>query len=78
VRRLSRLPHGAAHRERRLPRERGEHPHDMPPVPHGRADNFVDVQMHVAPGPIPNDPRLRVITIWMLTLLIGTFGFFAT
>lgn len=38
--------------------------------------NFVDVQMHVAPGPIPNDPRLRVITIWMLTLLIGTFGFF--
>jgi nitrate/TMAO reductase-like tetraheme cytochrome c subunit len=39
-------------------------------------DNFVDVQMHVAPGPIPNDPRLRVITIWMLTLLIGTFGFF--
>ncbi len=39
-------------------------------------DNFVDVQMHVARGPIPDDPRLRVITIWMLTLLIGTFGFF--
>jgi nitrate/TMAO reductase-like tetraheme cytochrome c subunit len=38
--------------------------------------NFVDVQMHVAEGPIPDDPRLRVVTIYMLTLLIGTFGFF--
>ncbi len=38
--------------------------------------NFVDVQMHVAEGPIPDDPRLRIITIYMLTLLIGTFGFF--
>ncbi len=38
--------------------------------------NFVDVQMHVAPGPIPDDPRLRIVTIYMLTLLIGTFGFF--
>ncbi len=38
--------------------------------------NFVDVQMHVAEGPIPDDPRLRIVTIYMLTLLIGTFGFF--
>jgi hypothetical protein len=38
--------------------------------------NFVDVQMHVPEGPIPDDPRLRIITIYMLTLLIGTFGFF--
>ena len=38
--------------------------------------NFVDVQMHMAEGPIPDDPRLRIITIYMLTLLIGTFGFF--
>jgi len=38
--------------------------------------NFVDVQMHLSEGPIPEDPRLRAITIYMLTLLIGTFGFF--
>ena len=38
--------------------------------------NFVDVQMHLTEGPIPEDPRLRVVTIYMLTLLIGTFGFF--
>jgi nitrate/TMAO reductase-like tetraheme cytochrome c subunit len=38
--------------------------------------NFVDVQMHLAEGPIPEDPRLRVVTIYMLTLLIATFGFF--
>lgn len=38
--------------------------------------NFADVQMHLADAPIPEDPRLRFITIYMLTLLIGTFGFF--
>jgi hypothetical protein len=38
--------------------------------------NFADVQMHLAEGPIPEDPRLRIVTIYMLTLLIGTFGFF--
>lgn len=38
--------------------------------------NFVDVQMHLGEGPIPEDPRLRWATIYMLTLLIGTFGFF--
>ena len=38
--------------------------------------NFVQVQMHVAEGPIPDDPKLRWVTIYMLTLLIGTFGFF--
>lgn len=38
--------------------------------------NFVDVQMHLSEGPIPDDPRLRIVTIYMLTLLIGTFGFF--
>lgn len=38
--------------------------------------NFVDVQMHLADAPIPDDPRLRVVTIYMLTLLIGTFAFF--
>lgn len=43
---------------------------------HNAPANFVDVQMHLAEGPIPEDPRLRAITIYMLTLLIGTFGFF--
>ncbi len=38
--------------------------------------NFAEVQMHVPRGAIPADPRLRVITIYMLTLLIGTFAFF--
>jgi len=38
--------------------------------------NFVEVQMHIPRGAIPDDPRLRVITIYMLTLLIGTFAFF--
>jgi nitrate/TMAO reductase-like tetraheme cytochrome c subunit len=38
--------------------------------------NFVDVQMHLAEAPIPEDPRLRIVTIYMLTLLIGTFAFF--
>ena len=38
--------------------------------------NFVEVQMHVGEGPIPEDPRLRWVTIYMLTLLVGTFGFF--
>jgi nitrate/TMAO reductase-like tetraheme cytochrome c subunit len=39
-------------------------------------ENFVDVQMHLADLPMPEDPRLRLVTIYMLTLLIGTFGFF--
>lgn len=38
--------------------------------------NFAEVQMHIPRGAIPDDPRLRFITIYMLTLLIGTFAFF--
>jgi nitrate/TMAO reductase-like tetraheme cytochrome c subunit len=38
--------------------------------------NFADVELHLAQVPIPNDPRLRIVTIYMLTLLIGTFAFF--
>jgi hypothetical protein len=38
--------------------------------------SFAEVQMHIPRGAIPSDPRLRAITIYMLTLLIGTFAFF--
>lgn len=38
--------------------------------------NFVDVRMHIPRDAIPDDPRLRAITIYMLTLLIATFAFF--
>jgi len=38
--------------------------------------NFAEIQIHVASGPLPSDPKLRLATLWMLTLLIVTFGFF--
>jgi hypothetical protein len=38
--------------------------------------SFADVKLHLAQTPIPDDPRLRFVTIYMLTLLIGTFAFF--
>jgi hypothetical protein len=39
-------------------------------------DNFADIKIHVASSPIPEDPRLRVVTLYMLAILIFTFGFF--
>jgi hypothetical protein len=38
--------------------------------------NFREIQIHVASGPLPDDFRLRVATLWMLAILIFTFGFF--
>lgn len=39
-------------------------------------DNFADIEVHVASSPLPDDPRLRAVTLYMLLLLVGTFGFF--
>jgi hypothetical protein len=47
---------------------RGCHP-DGPP-------NFADIQIHVASSPLPDDPRLRAVTLYMLFMLVFTFGFF--
>jgi len=38
--------------------------------------NFREIQVHVASGPLPEDTKLRVATLWMLAILIFTFGFF--
>ncbi len=38
--------------------------------------NFADIQIHVAAGPLPSDPRLRAVTLYMILILVGTFGFF--
>jgi hypothetical protein len=38
--------------------------------------NFEEIQIHVASGPLPEDARLRLATLWMLAILIFTFGFF--
>jgi hypothetical protein len=38
--------------------------------------NFRDIQIHVASGPLPGDMRLRIATVWMLGILIFTFAFF--
>ncbi len=38
--------------------------------------NFADIQIHVASSPIPDDPRLRIVTLYMLFLLVFTFAFF--
>lgn len=38
--------------------------------------NFADVEIHVAQGALPDDPRLRWATLYMLLILVGTFGFF--
>jgi nitrate/TMAO reductase-like tetraheme cytochrome c subunit len=39
-------------------------------------DNFADISVHVASSPLPDDPRLRAVTLYMLLILVGTFGFF--
>ncbi len=38
--------------------------------------NFKEIQVHVASGPLPEDTKLRIATLWMLAILIFTFGFF--
>jgi hypothetical protein len=38
--------------------------------------NFAGIEVHVASSPLPDDPRLRVVTLYMLLILVGTFGFF--
>ena len=38
--------------------------------------NFADIQVHVALSPLPEDPRLRAVTLYMLIILVGTFAFF--
>ncbi len=38
--------------------------------------NFAEIQIHVASSPIPEDSRLRAVTLYMLLILIGTFAFF--
>jgi hypothetical protein len=38
--------------------------------------NFADIQIHVASSPVPSDSRLRMVTLYMLLILIGTFAFF--
>ena len=42
----------------------------------GATANFAEIQVHVASGPLPEDPRLRLATLWMLLILIVTFAFF--
>jgi len=39
-------------------------------------DNFADIRVHVESSPFPSDPRLRMVTLYMLLILVGTFGFF--
>jgi hypothetical protein len=38
--------------------------------------NFADIEVHVASTPLPDDPKLRAVTLYMLLMLVGTFGFF--
>jgi hypothetical protein len=42
----------------------------------GAPPNFADIQIHVASSPLPEDRRLRAVTLYMLFLLVFTFGFF--
>jgi hypothetical protein len=39
-------------------------------------ENFANIEVHVASSPLPDDPRLRAVTLYMLLILVGTFGFF--
>src|SRR3990170_2462484 len=39
-------------------------------------DNFCDIVIHVSGAPLPDDGRLRAATLYMMLLLVGTFGFF--
>ncbi len=38
--------------------------------------NFADIEVHVASSPLPDDHRLRAVTLYMILLLVATFGFF--
>jgi hypothetical protein len=38
--------------------------------------NFAGIEIHVASSPVPSDSRLRMVTLYMLLILIGTFAFF--
>jgi Cytochrome c3 len=38
--------------------------------------NFRAIEIHVADGPLPNEPKLRFAMVWMLAILIFTFAFF--
>lgn len=42
----------------------------------GAPPNFRDVVIHVGGWPLPSDPKLKAATLWMILLLVGTFGFF--
>jgi cytochrome c553 len=76
VRRLPRLPHGPAEDDPRSPVNEQNLLTTCRQCHENAPANFVEVQMHLGEGPIPEDPRLRWATIYMLTLLISTFGFF--
>lgn len=39
-------------------------------------DNFGQVIVHVEGTPLPSDPKLRTVTLYMLVILVGTFLFF--
>jgi len=38
--------------------------------------NFADIEIHVGGGPLPSDPKLAAVTLYMLVILTGTFLFF--
>ncbi|HWO70181.1 MAG TPA: cytochrome c3 family protein [Actinomycetota bacterium] len=38
--------------------------------------NFRDILIHVGGWPLPEDPRLRAVALWMILILVGTFAFF--
>lgn len=38
--------------------------------------NFADIEIHVLGQPLPSDPKLGAVTLYMLVILVGTFGFF--
>lgn len=38
--------------------------------------NFAQIEIHVLGNPLPSDPKLRAVTLYMLAILVFTFGFF--
>lgn len=38
--------------------------------------NFAGIEIHVLGQPLPSDPKLGAVTLYMLVILVGTFGFF--
>ncbi len=44
----------------------------------GAPPNFAGIIIHVGGGPLPSDPKLKAVTVYMLLVLVGTFGFFGT